>query len=182
MRASIPAAAPGWLVLALIAALVVMVGWLAWPRHGDPLKAGTERYKPAGALPDGGLEQVDIARTTTTVRASRHKNSPGAALTTRPELVAGPGAPGGDRRIVMSTAYCLTGRTANGERPYVSSVAMNGVPFGSRWRVLDGPLAGRIFTVNDRIGHSSEFDIAFPGDCVGARNYGRRSVVIERVL
>lgn len=81
-------------------------------------------------------------------------------------------------RSVQSTAYCLTGSTANGGRPYSGSVAMNDVPMGSRWRVVE---TGQTYTVNDRIGHGSSFDIAMPGRCTDALNYGRRSLTVERV-
>lgn len=80
-------------------------------------------------------------------------------------------------RTVSSTAYCLTGTMANGQRVFRGAVAMNGVPLGSRWRIV----GGGTFVVADRIGHGSGFDIAMPGDCDGARRYGRRTVTIERV-
>lgn len=69
---------------------------------------------------------------------------------------------------------------ANGEYVHDGAVAMNGVPFGTRYRVLDGPMAGRVFTVKDRIGHSSEFDI-WMESCNAALNYGRRTIHIEKV-
>lgn len=84
-------------------------------------------------------------------------------------------------RLVSSTAYCLTGRMANGQRVYDGAVAMNGEPFGARFEILDGPRAGSVLTVADRIGHGSQFDVAMPGDCAGARRYGRRSIHIRRV-
>jgi 3D (Asp-Asp-Asp) domain-containing protein len=84
----------------------------------------------------------------------------------------------GDTRTVSSTAYCLTGTMANGQRVYRGAVAMNGVPMGSRWQVVE---TGAVYTVADRIGHSSGFDIAMPGDCSGARAYGRRTITVRRV-
>ena len=57
---------------------------------------------------------------------------------------------------------------------------MNGVPFGSKWKVLSGPMAGRTFTVNDRIGHSSQFDI-WMASCDACYQYGRKTIDIERV-
>jgi 3D (Asp-Asp-Asp) domain-containing protein len=80
--------------------------------------------------------------------------------------------------VVSSTAYCLTGVMANGQRVFRGAVAMNGVPLGSRWRVVE---TGEVFVVADRIGHGSGFDIAMPGDCDGARRYGRRTITVERV-
>lgn len=83
---------------------------------------------------------------------------------------------GGEERRVSSTAYCLTSRTASGGRGYVGSVAMNGVPIGSRWQV-DG---GGTYTVNDRIGHGSGFDVWMPS-CAAALEYGRRTITVRRV-
>ena len=88
---------------------------------------------------------------------------------------------GGAIRTVNSTAYCETGTMASGKRVYWGAVAMNGVPFGSRWLVHDGPMAGSTLVVEDRIGHSSQFEVAMPGNCQAARNYGRRTVRVERV-
>lgn len=81
-------------------------------------------------------------------------------------------------RRVSSTAYCLTGTMANGQRAARGYVAMNGVPMGSRWQVVE---TGATYTVGDRIGHSSQFDIAMPGDCAAARAYGRRTIHVRRV-
>lgn len=69
---------------------------------------------------------------------------------------------------------------ANGERVHDGAVAMNGVPFGTRFEVLSGPYAGRVLTVKDRIGHSSEFDI-WMASCDAALNYGRRRISIRQV-
>jgi hypothetical protein len=84
-------------------------------------------------------------------------------------------------RRVSSTAYCLTGTMASGRRVYSGAAAMNGTPLGSRYEVLDGPRAGETFVVEDRIGHGSAFDIAYPGDCRGAYGYGRRTISIRPV-
>ena len=84
----------------------------------------------------------------------------------------------GDTRTVTSTAYCLTGHMANGQPTYAGAVAMNDVPLGSQWEV-EG--TGHVYTVADRIGHGSQFDIAMPGDCAAARAYGRRTITIRRV-
>jgi 3D (Asp-Asp-Asp) domain-containing protein len=86
----------------------------------------------------------------------------------------------GQRRSVHSTAYCLTSRTASGGRGYDGSVAMNNVPLGSKWYVHTGPMAGRTFTVNDRIGSGSQFDI-WMSTCDACRQYGSRNIEIERV-
>lgn len=82
---------------------------------------------------------------------------------------------------VESTAYCLTGTMASGKQVYEGAAAMNGVPLGSKYRIVNGPEAGKIYTIEDRISHSSEFDIAYPGDCEAAIEYGRRIIKIEPV-
>lgn len=82
---------------------------------------------------------------------------------------------------VESTAYCLTGTMASGKAVYDGAAAMNGVPLGTKYQVVNGPEAGKIFTIEDRIGHSSDFDIAYPGDCDAAIEYGRRIINIEPV-
>lgn len=90
------------------------------------------------------------------------------------------GASGSEIRSVSSTAYCLQGRMANGEWVHDGAAAMNNVPFGSQWQVLDGTMAGRVFTVKDRIGSGSEFDI-WMYDCNAAIRYGRQQIRIQRV-
>lgn len=66
---------------------------------------------------------------------------------------------------------------ADGERTYFGAVAA-AMPMGSRWRVLTGPFAGDTFTVADRYGAHTQFDIALPGECARARTYGRRRIEI----
>jgi hypothetical protein len=134
------------------------------------------------ANPTAGLEQAIPTTTTTTtttttaprpvaVKPSRSRRAPASSRAAR--------APGtGDIRTVQSTAYCLTGVMANGQHTHRGAVAMNGVPLGSRWRDLS---TGAVYTVEDRIGHGSGFDIAMPGDCDTARAYGRRTITVERV-
>ncbi len=82
---------------------------------------------------------------------------------------------------VDSTAYCLSGYMANGERATTGAVAMNGVPLGTRFRIRSGPLRGDVLTVKDRVGGDSDFDIAMPDRCRAARRYGRRVINIRRV-
>lgn len=81
---------------------------------------------------------------------------------------------------VRSTSYCETGRMANGEYTYWGAVAM-AEPFGTRWLVLSGPLAGQTFTAADHYGHGTQFDVAMPGECGRARNYGLRIIQVQRV-
>ncbi len=67
---------------------------------------------------------------------------------------------------------------ANGQYVHDGAVAMNCVPFGTRYLVLDGPRAGGTFTVKDRIGHGSDFDI-WMASRSAAIAYGRRAVTIR---
>lgn len=101
------------------------------------------------------------------------------------ELLAGVPARG---PRVSSTAYCLTGRMSSGRRTYVGAVA--GVrrghggpyfPLGTRVRVSDSPWGPGVFTVEDRIGHGSQLDFAMPGNCKGARRWGRRPITVTVV-
>jgi 3D (Asp-Asp-Asp) domain-containing protein len=127
-----------------------------------------------------GLSRIP-ATTTTALdqqRVTSRRSSRGAASRTGiPAARAGAATPDGDERVVTSTAYCLTGRTASGAPARAGMAAMNGVPLGSRWQV-DG---GGVFVIADRIGHGSQFDIAMPGDCDAARRYGRRTITVRRV-
>lgn len=130
---------------------------------------------PEAADPTGGLAEVlDVAA----ARASRPRASRSRqrAVTAAASRAASPPA-AGDTRTVTSTAYCLTGAMANGQRARVGAVAMNGVPLGSVWEVE----GGGTYVVADRVERGSEFDIAMPGDCAAARAYGRRTVTVRRV-
>lgn len=69
---------------------------------------------------------------------------------------------------------------ANGRQTHDGAVAMNNVPFGTKWRILSGTLKGKVVTVEDRIGHGSEFDV-WMSSCDAARKYGRQQISIERV-
>jgi hypothetical protein len=84
-------------------------------------------------------------------------------------------------RSVTSTAYCLKGQMASGRRTYWGAAAMNGQPIGTRIQVLSGPRAGETLVVEDRIGSGSSFDIAYPGDCQAAQQYGRRTISIQKI-
>jgi hypothetical protein len=81
---------------------------------------------------------------------------------------------------VRSTAYCEQGLMASGGLTYWGAVAMS-EPFGSRWLVLSGPLAGQVFIAEDRYGWGTQFDVAMPGECGRARNYGLRVIQVVRV-
>jgi hypothetical protein len=165
----------GQVKLALV--VVLLLGACA-PDHGTP------RYldaSPPTTAPITTTTTVPPAPSSTAVRiAPRGRGSRSTArnrtVTPHAPVRAVPGV-----RWVSSTAYCLTGTMANGQRVYRGAVAMNGVPFGTKYRVLDGPLQGAVLTVSDRIGSGSSFDVAMPGDCPAARAYGRRRIRIEQV-
>lgn len=100
----------------------------------------------------------------------------------RPKAPPRPQTMSGDVRTgISSTAYCLTGNMASGRPTYEGAAAMNGVPIYSQWRVSGGPMNGRTFTVEDRMGSGSGFDVAMPGRCDAARAYGRQTIGLTRV-
>lgn len=68
------------------------------------------------------------------------------------------------------TAYCDHGTMANGQQTYSGAVASlsRAIPFGTR--VL---IDGRTYTVADRIGHGSTWDVWLPS-CAAADRWGRR--------
>jgi 3D (Asp-Asp-Asp) domain-containing protein len=87
---------------------------------------------------------------------------------------------------MSATAYCLKGRTSNGDRVRRGMVAADPrlIPPGTVLRVV-GSRASGIYTVSDRGGSikGRELDIFMP-NCRAARQFGRRPVrvrVIERV-
>lgn len=112
-------------------------------------------------------------------RIHAHQQAAARAARSRPRPaapVAGPAGTGETRRV-SSTAHCLTGTTASGVPARWGTAAMNGVPLGSVWRVH----GGGTYVITDRIGHSSGFDIAMPGDCAAAGAYGRRTITVGRI-
>lgn len=113
-------------------------------------------------------------RTLETQRASRS-----ATRTPSPkaEPVAGPVT----GRTVSSTAYCLTGTMSNGEKAHKMAVAVpqGAYPLNSYVVVSDGPYGAGRYKVADHIGHSSQLDFAMPGDCSGAKQWGRRQVTVR---
>lgn len=159
--------------LAAAAAAVLLLAACTPP---PPPAAVSNTTTPAPAAdPTDGIAEAIRRHTTTTTRASRTRVTAPAATATvaRKEIPTAQPAAAGTTRV-SSTAYCLTGTMANGRRAHWGAVAMNGVPFGTAYEALDGPFAGHTFIVSDRIGHSSQFDIAMPG------NYGRRTITIRR--
>jgi hypothetical protein len=88
-----------------------------------------------------------------------------------------------ERWVTRSTNYCYGTTTASGTPARVGVVAVSYSRFphlrGSTWRILTGPLAGRVVTVEDK-GPKAEFDV-YVTSCPAAIQYGRRTIVVERV-
>lgn len=81
-------------------------------------------------------------------------------------------------RHVSATAYC-TGHTTASGRPVHEGVAATldrSIPFGTK---VSTPMG--VFTVWDRIGHSSDLDLFFDS-CARAREFGRRSWTVTFTL
>lgn len=72
------------------------------------------------------------------------------------------------------TAYCLRGTMANGRPVHVGAVAsLARIPFGTRVRI-----AGVVYTVEDRVGHGTAWDVWMPS-CAEARRWGRKRLHVE---
>jgi len=105
--------------------------------------------------------------------------APPVTLATLPAEVA----QSADERVTTSTMYCLSGTTASGTPVRDGVVGVSMGEFyrlkGSRWEVLTGPHAGRIFTVEDK-GPLADFDM-WTASCREAITYGRRTIRIRQV-
>lgn len=58
------------------------------------------------------------------------------------------------------------------------SVAVNGVPLGTKYKILSGPRAGDVVTVTDRNDGRTDFDIWMPD---GIDGYGRQDIQVKRL-
>jgi hypothetical protein len=170
--------------------LIVLLGCIAF----QMLSVSTEAYAaednaetkelfPPGfpfSEPAGDMRPPEAAQESNEEAPSRENRASKAVPSQEPADEGSRSSAGSSRRVI-STAYCHTGVMASGKRTYVGAAAMNGAPLGTSYQVLDGPRAGETFVIEDRIGGGSSFDIAYPGNCEGARRYGRRSIFIRRV-
>lgn len=147
--------------------------------------ATTAPSNPTASAPPGPAQPSAPATTTTTAPPPPSPTTPpttAAPCVTVP--VVGGCIPGRSSRsstagrAVVSTAYCETGRMANGENTYIGAVAGNLWPLGTVLEVSDSPYGPGLFTVADRIGSGSELDFATPGDCSTAIQWGRRPVTV----
>ena len=73
--------------------------------------------------------------------------------------------------------YCERGLMANRRVVHDGAVSSKVLGRGTRWRVLSGPHAGRIFVVEDT-GAAAYFDM-WTSSCAAAVTYGRRPIQIE---
>lgn len=144
----------------LFALLVLLVVAAIWPR-GEPAA------EPVAAAPDTAPSTA-----TSTTMATVVVPPPPVVVDDPPHLARS--AP----TSISSTAYCETGHMANGVPAHDGAVSSKVLPRGSSWLVLDGPLAGRTFTVEDT-GPLAFFDVAMPGRCADALVYGRHQILIE---
>lgn len=96
----------------------------------------------------------------------------------KPAAAAAPPQYGNGVYRIMATAYCLDGQMANGESTHDGAAAMRGVPLGTSVAILDGPQAGRVLVVKDRIRKRGILDI-WMDDCGAARQHGAGLVTIE---
>jgi hypothetical protein len=136
------------------------------PRHGVPRNAGGPqgiRWKR--------LWRHAAAATVSVVAAAPvvEHASPAAAA---------PAAYENGVHRVVTTAYCLDGRMANGEPTHDGAAAMRGVPLGTSVTILDGPEAGRVLVVKDRLRKRGILDI-WMDDCGAARQHGAGFVTIQ---
>jgi 3D (Asp-Asp-Asp) domain-containing protein len=161
---------------AVVLALAATAACGTTPHAAGPIVYEDHSHTRPASDPTAGLaDQLAAAQRPTPERATRGATRP------RPQAPARVGPAGGDTTLtVTSTAYCEHGTTASGAPTRPGTAAMNNVPFGTQYLILDGPLAGTQVTVADRYGHSTEFDVWLP-DCAAARTYGRHTIHIQKV-
>jgi len=87
----------------------------------------------------------------------------------------------GTGSLLNTTSYCETGLMADGHHTYKGAVAANRWPLGTMLRVSDSPYGPGLYRVADHYGRGTQLDFAMPGDCDGARAWGRRDVLVEVV-
>lgn len=181
-----PRRAPDGRLVALAIALALLVLYLlALADQGERLEVdGAPETSTSTTVHAYGSTPEPLGVTMRRVAAAVRWLEAQAPTTTTAPPVPSPSA-GETRRVapgpgggVSSTAYCLTGNMANGSPARRGAVAANRWPIGTRLRVSPSPV-GEIVTVEDRIGSGSELDFALPGDCAGARAWGRRAVTVE---
>lgn len=160
------------LLAAAVTALVIgLAVWLAWPGGTVELvRIEVDRPSSSTTTTLPALFQAPATVATTTVPPA-----PPSSSTTAPEPVAAASA---GAWTTSSTSYCLRGSTASGEPVRDGIVAVASSRWqelqGTRWAVLDGPYAGRTFTVLDH-GPAAHFDV-WTSSCAAAKAYGTRTI------
>jgi hypothetical protein len=161
--------------VAAFAALIALFALAAWiddvPEEGGLIPPLVE-YAPTTIAGGGGITGQSGGTNPTDLSPGQVDAPPTSTSTTAP-----PPPPPRTSQTISSTAYCETGRMANGEPAHDGAVSSKTLPRGSAWRVLSGPYEGRVLVVKDT-GSKAYFDIAMPGDCAGAVQYGRRTIEI----
>lgn len=181
----------GYLAVALVilafAWLMELAGYVEPVRHEKvrhetttttPKEVLWGPYPDAPSPPTPSLHDPHSPEARQALRARADRSGrvePTAPSTTTP---AGAGLRGGTLTAVESTAYCLTGSMANGQKARRGAVAMGTKerpwpPLGSLVWVKE---LDQVFVVEDRIGHGSQLDFAMPGSCQEAKDWGRRTV------
>ena len=129
--------------------------------------------------PDELILKGAPSTTSSTAPIATTSAPPPVTLATLPAEVA----QSSEERVTTSTMYCLSGTTASGTPVRDGVVGVSMGEFyrlkGSRWEVLTGPHAGRIFTVEDK-GPLADFDM-WTASCREAITYGRRTIRIRQV-
>jgi 3D (Asp-Asp-Asp) domain-containing protein len=181
-------------VAAVLLAVIVLIIWTWYitdvSDKDKVVKIDTEgmEYKDPMTVPTSAPTTTTAAPPTTTTTAPPTTSSvpPRRTIpttTTRPVRRA-PSTPAppqtGATRSIKSTAYCQRGTMANGHQVHSGAVASIVLPMGSTWRVLTGPMAGAVVTVEDRGGRAATFDI-WMASCSQAINYGHPSIQIASV-
>jgi hypothetical protein len=160
--------------LLLVAAVIATIIWVICsgqpPASPSPPEPSPPTSPPPTSPPPTAAARPPVPTSSTT--------SPSTTTSTPPLEQLQPAA--ASKRRISSTAYCETGRMANGDLAHDGAVSSHQLPRGTRWEVLSGPYAGRVLTVADT-GPLATFDIAMPGRCGDAIAYGRRSIEIALV-
>lgn len=148
-----------------------------------------ERYVDAAGMSQHCERPTTTTSTTAVVPETTTTVLPAPAPAVVPSPVERRGVPsvepptGGEQWTTTSTAYCYGTTTASGAPVRDGVVGVSFADFarlsGSSWLILDGPLAGKVVTVEDK-GSRAHFDI-YLASCADADEYGRRTITVERV-
>ena len=176
-----------WIALAVVLAVAVAVG-LAWDFPADPAPKPTVE---ATATTETSLippVSIDYSTSTFPESSTTTTSAPPRTTTTRvsrgvprtPPPVTEPPAVDGETRSIGASAYCLSGRMANGRQVHDGAVASVVLPMGSTWRIVQGKLEGKVLTVEDTGGPRATFDV-WMASCSQAMAFGRPRLVIQRI-